>query len=83
MAKSIKQFTFEEFLATQIQILQAFEKKLNQLFIESAASKKKDPRYITLETLSLLRETIGWYIRINTAMLKKNSLPIKKEDLTN
>lgn len=66
-------FTYDEFLVTQMEILEAFEKKLNSLFIESVASKKKSGRQIILELMGSLRETVSWYIKINRGMLVKNN----------
>ncbi len=66
-------FSPDEFLKTQLDILKAFEKKLNALFIESVGSKKKDARTIVVELLGILRETTSWYIRINESMLVQNT----------
>lgn len=78
-------FTPDEFLKTQLDILKAFEKKLNSLFIQSVGNKEKPTRDIILELLGILRETTSWYIRINESMLAQNKKrvggPKKKTNL--
>lgn len=72
MPKPTKLFTPDELIEGQLKILEAYEKKLNSLFIENVASKKNNTRQVLLELMGVLRETTSWYIKVSKAMIESN-----------
>lgn len=76
--KNFIPFTYEEFLQTQLQLIESFEKALNVLFIELVANEKLDTRQALISLLEGMRKTTSWYLKINQAMLEKNGNNGKK-----
>ncbi len=79
MASKKPIFDHEEFIDTQVQVLEVFEEKINKLFVENVGNEKKVTREIVFEFLGLLRQTLSWYIKINKAMVRQNRLRIPKQ----